>query len=199
MGKDPPGFCIGALRIRGWSAYRLKAPDGLFSWPVDCGINVGDILEVEGKRPSKTKNPHTEDFQVESYRKVGEYGPELPDDICENCQVAESLSDLFEGRLRELGVDKLGIEEDNVPGFSTQFWVPKNQLTLVWTQYKDEPPKPYYKYRTWVIPYKGVDDPVDVIPAGSLIRLSLAQWFPPKAPKCYLQLSGWWLELESDE
>lgn len=200
MGKSPPGYCIGALRIRGWAAYRLKAPGGAFSWPETCGINTGDVLEIEGKRPNELRNPHTEDFLVETYKKVGEYGPTLPDDIYANCQVAERLSDLFEGCVRKLGTDRLGIEQgENVPNFSTQFWLPKNSLTLEWRQFQDKPRKAYYKYREWVIPYVGTDEPIDIIPAGSLVRLSLAQWFPPEAPKCYLQLSGWWLELEDDE
>lgn len=193
MGKNPPGYCIGALRLRGWAAYRLKAPGSAYSWPINCGIDIGDILEVEGKRPTETKNPHTEDFIVESYKKVGRYGPSLADDIYDNCQVAENLSDLFERCITELGTDKLGIAADNVPNFSTQFWVPKNPLRLEWQQYPGKARKAYYRYRTWTIPYVGVDEPLDIIPAGSLVRLSLAQWFPPEAPKCYLQLSGWFL------
>lgn len=199
MGKNPPGYCIGALRLRGWAAYRLKAPGGAYSWPTNCGIDIGDILEVEGKRPTETRNPHTEDFIVETYRIVGRYDSSLADDIYDNCQVAENLSDLFERCITELGTDKLGIDADDVPNFSTQFWVPKNPLTLEWQQYQNEPKKPYYRYRRWVIPYKGVDEPIETIPAGSLVRLSLAQWFPPEAPKCYLQLSGWFLPTEDED
>jgi len=193
------GWCIGALRLKGWAAYRLKAPEGAYSWPTDCGLEVGDVLEVEGRRPSETTNPHTENYIVESYKIVGKYGPTLADDIYENCQVAEALSDLFEGCIRNLGTDRLGVEPGHAPSFSTQFWVPTYPLELEWRQYQDKPRKPYYKYRKWVIPYVGTDEPIDIIPAGSLVRLSLAQWFPPDAPKCYLQLSGWWLASEADE
>jgi hypothetical protein len=49
------------------------------------------------------------------------------------------------------------------------------------------------------VPFVGFDEPVDVIPAASLIRLSLARWWKhPEADedfelRCYLQLSGWYL------
>ena len=46
------------------------------------------------------------------------------------------------------------------------------------------------------IPYVGYEAPVLVIPAGSLVRVSLARWWhKPNAPDegetCSLQLSGW--------
>jgi hypothetical protein len=43
----------------------------------------------------------------------------------------------------------------------------------------------------------GLDEPIALIPSGSLVRFSLARWaeFPPGVgeKQCYLQLSGWYL------
>ena len=45
--------------------------------------------------------------------------------------------------------------------------------------------------------YVGEESPIKVIPAGTLVRLSLARWWTPDSEpndgeKCYLQLSGWY-------
>lgn len=45
------------------------------------------------------------------------------------------------------------------------------------------------------IKFKGFEEPVDVIPAGTLLRVSLARWVSfneGEEPKCWLQLSGWY-------
>ena len=46
--------------------------------------------------------------------------------------------------------------------------------------------------------YVGEESPIKVIPAGTLVRLSLARWWRPEKSepnfeeRCYLQLSGWY-------
>lgn len=43
--------------------------------------------------------------------------------------------------------------------------------------------------------YVGFDEPVDLIPSGTLIRVSLARWWKQNADteeRCFLQLSGWY-------
>lgn len=197
--KMGAGWCIGALRIKGWSAKRLKAPKGAYSWPQDCEFQVGDVFEVEGSRPSHIRLPHSEDFFVTNYEKTGGYVGNLAADICANCQVAWKLNELYEGCVVDLGNGKLGVAEGCVPSFSTQFWVPSGKLTLFWNQWPGKPKKAFYSYGKWSIPYVGGEDPLESIPAGSLVRLSLAQWFSKDEdsdPACYLQLSGWWLPPE---
>jgi hypothetical protein len=190
------GWCIGALRLKGWAAKRLKAPAGAYSWPVDCAIEVGDVLEVDGSRPEHIKLPHSEDFLVTAHEKVGEYDAGLAQSIVENCQVARKLNELYEGCIVDLGNGKLGVAQGCVPGFSTQFWIPSGKLRLYWDQWPGKPKKAYYSYGKWSIPYVGAETPLDVIPSGALVRLSLSQWFTKNEdsdPACYLQLSGWWL------
>ncbi|RME45475.1 MAG: DNA helicase RecQ [Chloroflexi bacterium] len=46
--------------------------------------------------------------------------------------------------------------------------------------------------------FVGFQEPLDVIPAGTLLRVSLAHWWQPEdkpevEPRCYVQLSGWFL------
>lgn len=84
-----------------------------------------------------------------------------------------------------------------VPNHSTCFWicdqdiVRKNHQGKIKFHYKDD--NHIWGYN---ISYVGLeDDPVDIIPQGSLIRLSLAHWWSPgdTEERCYLQLSGYFL------
>lgn len=81
---------------------------------------------------------------------------------------------------------------DNVPGFSTQFWIPDEALIHVVSFEKD-----YYSYRGLKIKYVGFLPAVARIPAGTIVRLSLANWFDGNGTwpeeRCYLQISGWYL------
>ena len=49
----------------------------------------------------------------------------------------------------------------------------------------------------WILPYVGCAEPLDRIPQGTLLRVSLARWWRPDDSdfelRCYLQLSGWYL------
>jgi ATP-dependent DNA helicase RecQ len=51
--------------------------------------------------------------------------------------------------------------------------------------------------------FVGFQEPVEVIPAGTLLRVSLAHWWRPREdadvePRCYVQLSGWYVPQEED-
>lgn len=46
------------------------------------------------------------------------------------------------------------------------------------------------------IKYVGFAEPINKIPAGTLVRVSLARWWRPtetSEERCYLQLSGWYV------
>jgi 1-acyl-sn-glycerol-3-phosphate acyltransferase len=47
------------------------------------------------------------------------------------------------------------------------------------------------------IPFVGYQPPIPFIPAGTVVRLSLARWWAGtgEEPRCYLQLSGWYDEI----
>ena len=65
-----------------------------------------------------------------------------------------------------------------------------------------------YRYPTenggCTLTFVGFQKPIETIPAGTLLRVSLAHWWRPEsAPhtelRCYVQLSGWFLEEEIQE
>lgn len=86
--------------------------------------------------------------------------------------------------------------QNNFPPNSVGFWIPEYNLT-----YENE--NEYYHYPDPVrkIKYVGVVEPLEEIPAGTLIRVSLAKWWPDPNDQqkqhiprgCYLQLSAWYL------
>ncbi len=62
---------------------------------------------------------------------------------------------------------------------------------------KDEKYTIRYRYGTDIntIPFVGLQEPIDEIPAGTLLRVSLARWWSPNEnteERCYLQLSGYY-------
>lgn len=83
--------------------------------------------------------------------------------------------------------EKIYVNHNNTPQYSTEFWIPDRDLTLsnIWD-------KNYYFYDKIRVKYVGVEPPIDRIPAGTIIRLSLASWWDDGSgeEKCYLQLSG---------
>ncbi|MDE2646729.1 MAG: hypothetical protein OXI05_12965 [Bacteroidota bacterium] len=54
-------------------------------------------------------------------------------------------------------------------------------------------PRQAYRVGNFSIPYVGVSEPDDVIPAGILVRTSLTRWFPrdddSRPKRCWLQVS----------
>jgi ATP-dependent DNA helicase RecQ len=82
-----------------------------------------------------------------------------------------------------------------LPSRSTQFWIPDQPF-----QMDCEGKRIRYRYPTAdggrTLAFVGFQEPVEVIPPGTLVRVSLAHWWRPKDKpeeelRCYVQLSGW--------
>lgn len=84
----------------------------------------------------------------------------------------------------------------NLPKSSVGFWISDQDLTLN----VDVKHYNYPSNNQFVSPkrfkYVGFVNKVDVIPKGTLLRMSLARWWKPEEveinKRCYLQLSGWY-------
>ena len=101
-------------------------------------------------------------------------------------------------------MDKLYISKEDVPAYSTCFWINDKRLLGYesrgrW-QYRYNNMSNMYGY---TISYVGAGEPLDTIEEGSLIRLSLAHWWKPEdsddEERCYLQLSGCLIQGKSEE
>jgi len=83
-----------------------------------------------------------------------------------------------------------------MPSCSTGFWLPDRDVRL--SQFEDHGPSYWFPDSRDIrsVKYVGMDDPIEIIPTGCLVRFSLARWgeFPPRVGerRCYLQLSSWY-------
>lgn len=101
---------------------------------------------------------------------------------------------LFDSKIKWTDAGSGYISKNNICDHSVGFWVPDKDLTKI--IYFD---KTKYVYKTAnarrIIPYVGFDEELEVIPAGTLLRLSLARWWDTNGTtelRCSLQLSGWY-------
>ena len=88
-------------------------------------------------------------------------------------------------------------ERSGVPPYSTMFWRPDQPLTRI-----EDSKRLRYRYPTpdggCTLVFVGFQEPIEVIPAGALVRVSLAHWWrpddrPDDEQRCYVQLSGYFL------
>jgi len=103
---------------------------------------------------------------------------------------------LYEGRTGATSTGALYVAQRlGIPPYSTMFWVPDQPLRRV-----EEAKRIRYCYPTAdggrTLTFVGFQEPLDEIPAGTLLCVSLAHWWRPEEMveeelRCYVQLSGW--------
>ena len=204
MGK---GACIGAITEKGESV-RL-AP---FNADPHDGANreyeVGDIWEITGELETSLIPPHNENFVV--HKKSRLHTTENTKDLVSAIELLMPPKTghprvLYEGLLKTTGSGSLYVPAgDDVPPYSTTFWRTDQPLTR-----DTEAKRIRYHYPTenggCTLTFVGFQEPLATIPAGTLLRVSLAhQWRPKDQPNVeerhYAQISGWFLEdVQSDE
>ena len=107
--------------------------------------------------------------------------------------------ELYEGLLKSTGSGSLYIAVGgDIPPYSTMFWRPDQPLTR-----DTEGRRIRYRYPTenggCTLTFVGFQEPLETIPAGTLLRVSLAhRWRPKDQPDAeerhYVQISGWFPE-----
>lgn len=190
--KMKNGVCCGGFNLETGEFIRLHTAKGA-NLPVEAPYNVGQVFDLKYKTAWNPRpKPHVEDKQVFSGEYIKQLSTiELRQAIINNCPVLEGdLSSVFQGFLKP---DKYAmyIGQNAVPEYSVCFWRPNAPLKLV-----NFMGKPRYYFNGQYISFVGFQSPVNVIPAGTLVRLSLANWWSPdgnpKNLRCYLQISGWY-------
>jgi hypothetical protein len=187
--------CVGGLTLDGSQSLRLLQSNA-FNQPQDTPYEVGDVWDLNFRPRSDVIAPHVEDVLVDSARKIGTQA-NMGAHLLSKIQPWQGgPEELFEGliRLTANGSGYIG-RRGNLPKESVGFWILSNDLCRM-----DQKGKTRYKCagrgRDVRITYVGFETPVDVLPQGTLSRVSLARWWwPEDAPdmeeRCYLQLSGW--------
>lgn len=189
--------CVGGFDLEVGRNVRLLTAQG-YNQPTTTTYQIGEIWNVIYRPRVGCKPPHVEDVLVTSSSRAG-VQPDLSVFIRGNCPVVVGpLNNAFGGLLQYTGSGSAFISRGaGVPDGSVCFWEASARLRR-----DDFETKIRYAFRQGFanrhISFVGFQTPVDEIPQGSVVRLSMARWWKPKdAPveepeKCYLQLSGYY-------
>lgn len=187
--------CIGGFDIDSKESVRLLTSNGS-NQPGSAPYRVGEIWDINYLPRSTVTAPHIEDVLVQSgtfYSTLA--STDLQNFILQNCNVYNgSIDKLFDGALHTPTGHAAYIDSQNVPNHSVCFW--RSDIDLLHFQAFEKHKYRYYNFDyDACFSYAGTEPPVDAIPAGTLVRMSLTRWWtPPEAVSkaCYLQLSGWY-------
>lgn len=186
--------CVGGIDVNTGAALRLLNPNGSHEEASTCPYRIRDVWELDYKHAIPGRpDPHSEDTIVNSRTKTGV----LKHDISMLDFLHPRNIRIYQGSL--LNVTENGtlfINHDNVPRNSTCFWICDRDINRC-----DYNGKVRFNYdnntRRWGynISWVGENlDPANTIPAQTLVRLSLANWWAPDdsdiEKRCYLQISG---------
>jgi hypothetical protein len=189
-------ICVGAHNLDDFRSLRLFRHDGSYI-DEEANLDVGDVWELDYVERPGAVAPHLEDVLVQTggARRVAR-AQDLVALVRERDIVWRSVDELFDGCLNFTAAGSAYVPEAGpLPGRSTGYWQPVEELTLYHVN-----GKPRYRWTRGGaftnIRYVGVAEPDPAIAAGSLVRLSLSHPFaPPDGPRGYwLQLSGWFPE-----
>jgi hypothetical protein len=199
-------FCIGGIVIEENRLVRLLAAGGS-NQPSSCDWQIGEIRDMEFTFLSNPNPPHVEDVLVKKVSPPKRHltPTEIKDWIKQQMQssIWKSSNALFGGNLGWTGKGSGFISHLKIPSQSVGFWLLDRNLEKC-TETRNGEEKIYYEYKegsvfaqTRRIPYVGFSTSIDIIPKGTLVRVSLARWWAPQdtdiEQRCYLQLSGWYL------
>lgn len=190
--------CVGGISGNG-KFVRLLDQNGN-NQDVDTTLKIGNVYTIEfTERPIK-KPPHIEDilvtkmtykFSFDSIQKMVEY---LKEKL--NVKIWSGSPDiLFDGKLNWTDNGSGFINHENgIPDNSVGFWIPDMDLTRKVFYEKNR--YNYPNINGWrSLPFVGYENAIDVIPAGTLVRVSLARWWDTNGTtegRCSLQVSGWY-------
>ncbi len=193
-----PGACVGGITQEGHSV-RLIAKDAASNERAGLEYTVGEVWDIDSAPDPNIVPPHVENIivlhacRLRPSQKVAEtirrFMPPL----------LGGPAKLFEGLTQATHGGGLYIaQRTGLPHCSTMFWTPDQALRL-----DCEGKRLRYRYPTSdggrTLTYVGFQEPVPEIPCGTLLRVSLAHcWRPKERPteelRCFVQLSGWFLE-----
>lgn len=189
------GVCVGGIDESTCELVRIHNERG-GNLSFDAPYEIGDRWEMNVETAWNVRPvPHIEDKQSSPIRKINNvgvagiitfikshnFGPRLTNG---------PITNIFEGCVNFQGLKNF-VNRQRIPSFSTQFWIADQDL-IHFTQFGNH----YYKYGGVRLKFVGYQEHVARIPAGTIIRLSLAGWWNGDGSgeeRCFLQLSGWYL------
>jgi hypothetical protein len=188
------GYCVGGYDVSDGKYIRLLTSDGK-NQDYYTKFEVGQLWRLSYKDRLNITPPHVEDVLVTKQIYIRTIA-NLSDYILRRLTPYNgSITGLFDNKLGFTSNGGPYINRRNgLPTNSVGFWLIPEELNLVAT----DKGRIRYKVKTQIyeMPYVGLIPAVDSIPAGSLVRVSLARWWSPNPEeceeRCYVQLSGWY-------
>ena len=188
------GVCCGGLDLHSVEFVRLHDHWGK-NLIESAPFQIGEVYDIDYRTAANCRPvPHVEDKEIlPNYAKLRqltntEFITEIDRLVDVPCGGIESI---FEGKLRRSTFATYIYPED-IPQFSVCFWRPNAPLIKSGFLGKTK----YWFGGSHAINYVGFQEPIEIIPAGTLLRMSLANWWSPDTiteKRCYLQLSGWFV------
>lgn len=188
--------CVGGMIINTNQYVRLLNSDGRYQY-ADTELNIGDIWNIDFTPGINLQAPHNEDVLINSKTYIRTI--ENISEIIVNSGVRiwrGNVNNIFDGNLQWTNPGKgfFSANNQNILQHSVGFWISDQPLRFEFGNYI-YPTTNFFENR--ILKYKGIQDPINPIPANTLIRLSLAKWWKPEdkpemEERCYLQLSGWY-------
>ena len=200
------GACIGAITETGESVRLIP-----FNADPHDGANreyeIGDIWEITAEPDTSLIPPHNENIIVREKQRL-----RSTKDMKDLVSAIELLMPpktghprvLYEGLLKTTSSGSLYVPaEGDMPPYSTTFWRTDQPLTRDTAARRIR-----YRYPTenggCTLTFVGFQEPFEIIPAGTLLRVSLAhRWRPKDQPDAeerhYAQISGWFPEDEQSD
>lgn len=187
--------CVGGIVLQNKQYIRLLNPGGWYQY-ADTEFSIGQIWDIVFKPSSPIIEPHNEDVVIVSKRYLRTVDSIIKFVNDNRLTVWKGpINNIFQGKIRwaSSGAGFLSADYPDYPDHSIGFWLSDKPL-----RYKND----HYYYNNFVLrplrklKYKGFPEPVAMIPANTLLRVSLAKWWKPDdsddEERCYLQLSGWY-------
>ncbi len=196
------GVCIGAITEEGESVRLIPFNEDSHD-RANREYEIGDVWEIASRPETSLIPPHNEDIRVREKRYLYLASASELEGAIERFMPPKigGPTVLYEGLLQSTGSGALYIAKQNdIPPYSTTFWRPDQPLSR-----DTEGKRVRYRYPTnnggSTLTFVGFQEPLEVIPAGTLVRVSLARWWRPEDTPdaegcCYAQLSGWFLTEE---
>ena len=195
------GACIGAITEKGESVRLIP-----FNADPHDGANkeyeVGEIWKITAEPEASLIPPHNENIVVHQKQRL--HTAKDPKSLVSVIELlmppkTGNPRELYEGLLKSTSSGSLYIAvRGDIPSYSTMFWRPDQPLI------RDvEERRIRYRYPTenggCTLTFVGFQEPLETIPAGMLLRVSLAhRWRPKDQPdaeeRYYVQISGWFFE-----
>jgi hypothetical protein len=196
VGKTHMGnaACVGAIALEDGESLRLLTAEG-YNHPGNTQYDVGQVWDIEFTRVTNPRPPHVEDVLVTRQRRSDEEVNLKRTILRFETPWTGSPQALFDRLVRATANGSGYVAaRSGLPDRSTGYWTPDEDLKRQEGRYLY--PSSFGMRRR--LTYVGFAPMTDSIPAGALVRVSLARWWRPEdadedlEERCYVQLSGWY-------